>query len=69
MIEKNALPETESAEHIQFVGIATTVHSRKTVWKTEAGNITIRRESGKRDKRFKGLDNYKNELQHRLENI
>lgn len=39
--EKFALPETEPVEHIQSVDITTAVHSRKTVWKTEAGNITI----------------------------
>lgn len=39
--KKIALPETEPTEHIQSVDITTAVHSRKTVWETEAGNITI----------------------------
>lgn len=39
--EKFSLPEKEPAEHMQSIDIITAVHSRKTVWKTEKGCITV----------------------------
>ena len=39
--EKFILPEKEPIEHIQSIDIATAIHKRKTVWKTEKGNVTV----------------------------
>jgi len=36
-----ALPEKEPLSHEQSVNIETAIHTRKTVWKTEKGKITV----------------------------
>lgn len=40
--KKYALPENEPVSHIQMLDFEKGIHSRKTVWKTENGEITIK---------------------------
>ncbi len=40
--KKYALPENEPVSHIQMLDFENGIHSRKTVWKTENGEITIK---------------------------
>lgn len=39
--EKLALPENEPAEHVQELDFKKALHFRKTVWKTEKGNVSV----------------------------
>ena len=39
--EENSLPKKESFSHEQAVNIETAIHTRKTIWETEKGKITV----------------------------